>query len=219
VTVATEDVSGNTIVTGAPATMKGRLVADAGVRSAIPSGIDVVATAARPGGTVLSSGSGPAFELDDLSEPFTMRVEGLPDAWAVKSIVVNGSDVTDTKIALAPNQEAEAQIVLTNRVTTIDGTVIAGGQPAPAEVVVFADDPAKWTYPSRFVRTITADDKGRFRINGLPPAERYLALAVEYLEDGEHYDPEFLERLRVSAVPFMLNESERPVLALGVFER
>jgi hypothetical protein len=219
VTVVTEDVSGNTIVTGAPATMKGRLVADAGVRSAIPSGIDVVATAARPGGTVLSSGSGPAFELDDLSEPFTMRVEGLPDAWAVKSIVVNDSAVTDTKIALAPNQEAEAQIVLTNRVTTIDGTVIAGGQPAPAEVVVFADDPAKWTYPSRFVRTITADDKGRFRINGLPPAERYLALAVEYLEDGEHYDPEFLERLRVGAVPFMLNESERPVLALGVFER
>ena len=86
-------------------------------------------------------------------------------------------------------------------------------------MIVFADDPAKWTYPSRFVRTTTADDKGRFRINGLPPAERYLALAVEYLEDGEHYDPEFLERLRVGAVPFMLNESERPVLALGVFER
>ena len=64
--------------------------------------------------------------------------------------------------------------------------------------------------PSRFVRTASADDKGRFRISGLPPAERYLAVATDYLEDGEHYDPEFLERMRDAATPFSLDDAETP---------
>src|SRR6185503_19536458 len=67
VTVVNDDVTGNTIVTGRPATMKGRFVADAGVVGAIPDAL-LVATAARPGGTVLASGSGKTLELDDLSE-------------------------------------------------------------------------------------------------------------------------------------------------------
>ena len=218
-TVLNDDVPGNTIVTGRPAIIKGKLVADAGVTGRIPTGLEVIATAARDGGPVLSSASGPAFEVGDLSEPFTLRVYGLPDSWAVKAIVVNGSDVTDTKLTLAANQDAEAQIVLTNRVTAITGTVSPDGQPAKAEVVVFAADTAKWSYPSRFVRTTSADDKGRFRITGLPPGERYLAIAADYLEDGEQYDPEFLERMRDHAIEFSLNEADSHTLELKVVAR
>lgn len=222
--VDSDDVSGITLVTGTPATMKGRFVADAGVigmTDRVIGMIDglVVATAARAGGTVLSSGSGPAFELDDLSEPFTLHVESLPGGWTVKAIVVNGSDVTDSKIMLAPNQEAEALIVVTNRLTAVTGTVSPGGQSAKADVVVFAADASKWSYPSRFVRTVSADDKGRFRITGLPPAERYLAIAADYLEDGEHYDPEFLERMRDAATEFSLTDGETRTLELKVLER
>jgi hypothetical protein len=133
--------------------------------------------------------------------------------------VVNGSDVTDAKVALAGNQEAEAVIVLTNRLTRVTGTVLAGGEPVKADVVVFAADSAKWSFPSRFVGTASADDKGRFRISGLPPSERYLAVAVDYLDDGEHYDPEFLERMRGNAVEFSLDDAESPALELTVMER
>jgi hypothetical protein len=162
---------------------------------------------------------GPSFELDDLLEPFTLRVEDLPDGWTVKAIVINDADVTDTKISLAPNQEAQAEVVLTNKVTSLTGTVSAEGQPAKAEIVVFAADSSKWSYPSRYVRTTTADDKGRFRITGLPPAERYLAIAADYLDDGEHYDPEFLERMRNTATEFSLGESETRALELMVLAR
>jgi hypothetical protein len=218
-TVASDDVSGNTVVTGKPSTMKGRFVADTGVVGAIPDGLSVIATAARAGGTVLSSGSGRVFELDDLWVPFTLRVEGLPDNWAVKAIAVNGADVTDSKVSLAANQEAVATIVLTNRVTVVSGTVNASGPAPQAAVVVFAADASKWTYPSRFVRTTSADEKGRFRITGLPPSERYLAVAADYLEDGEHFDPEFLERARDAATPLALNDGESLVLDLKVLER
>ena len=120
-TVLNDDVTGNTIVTGRPATLKGRFVAEAGVAGPLPEAL-LVAAAARPGGTVLASGSG-SFELDDLTEPFTLRVEYLPDGWGVKSIVVDGADVTDAKVDLAATHEAEAQIVLTKRLTRITGTV------------------------------------------------------------------------------------------------
>src|SRR5688572_12914400 len=151
VTVVSDDVTGATIVTGRPPTIKGRFVADAGVVGAIPEGL-LVATAAR--GTVLASGSGPIFELDELSEAFTLSVEYLPDGWAVKAILVNGADVTDSKLALPVNEEAEAQVVLTNRLTRITGSVSAESLPVKAEVVVFAADSSKWSYPSRFVRTV-----------------------------------------------------------------
>jgi hypothetical protein len=198
--------------------MKGRFVGDAGVVGAMPDAM-LVATAARSGGTVLASGSGKTFELDDLSEPFTLHVESLPDGWGVKSIVVNGMDVIDAKVDLAANQDAEVQVVLTNRLTRITGSVSADGQPVKAEVVVFPADSAKWSYPSRFVRTVSADKQGRFRINGLPSSERYLAVATDYLEDGEHYDPEFLERMRSSAVEFSLGDVESRAVELKVVER
>jgi hypothetical protein len=216
--VGNEDVSAPAVVMGRPATMKGRFVLDAGVVGRVPGGL-LVATAARAGGTVLSSGEGEPFELKDLSEPFTLHVEKLPDGWRVKTIAVDGSDVTDTKIALPQNHVAEAQVVVTNRVTTITGTVSAAVPLTNAEIVIFPEDAGKWSYPSRFVRRATADERGRFRITGLPPAEGYLAVATDYLEDGEHYDPEFLERVRDAAARFSLAEAETRTLELKVLER
>ena len=84
---------------------------------------------------------------------------------------------------------------------------------------MFAADAAKWSYPSRFVRTVSADDKGRFRITGLPPSERYLVVAADYLEDGEHYDPEFLERMREPATSSPSTTRETRALELKVLER
>jgi hypothetical protein len=101
----------------------------------------------------------------------------------------------------------------------VSGTVRAESKPLGADVVVFSADTAKWSYPSRFVRTARADEQGRFRIAGLPPGERYLAVAPDYLEAGEHDDPEFLERMRAVAIEFFFDGAERRVLELTVVER
>jgi hypothetical protein len=85
-------------------------------------------------------------------------------------------------------------------------------------VVVFAANAAKWMHPSRFIRTVSVDDKGRFRIAGLP-AERYLIVAADYLEDGEQFDPEFLEGMRNAATEFSLSEAETRDLDLKVLAR
>jgi len=75
--------------------------------------------------------------------------------------------------------------------------------------VVFPDDVARWSYPSRYVRTARANERGHFRISGLPPNERYFAVAVDFLEEGEEQDPQFLERLRSQAMTFSLREGEQ----------
>jgi hypothetical protein len=41
-----------------------------------------------------------------------------------------------------------------------------------------------------------------------------MALAVEYLEDGQHTDPEYLAQMRGYATPFQIGDGERRVLNL-----
>ena len=75
--------------------------------------------------------------------------------------------------------------------------------------MVFPDDVNRWSYPSRYVQTARANERGQFRISGLPPNERYFAVAVDFLEEGEEQDPQFLERLRSQAMTFSLREGEQ----------
>ena len=90
---------------------------------------------------------------------------------------------------------------------------------ADATVVIFTDDESKWTYPSRFVRSVRANEDGTFQIRGLPPGLDYRAVAVDYLEDGEETDPEFLKRMRDRAARFSLREGERRAIDLRLIER
>lgn len=84
---------------------------------------------------------------------------------------------------------------------------------AALAVVVFPEDPTKWTAQSRHLATVRPDQNGQFRLETLPPAD-YLAIAVEYLEDGDSGGPEFLNRVRDMATRFTLGEAESKSLSL-----
>ena len=55
-------------------------------------------------------------------------------------------------------------------------------------------------------------------MKGLPPGD-YLALAVEYLEEGRDRDPEFLQEMRPSGTSFALGDGERKALSLKIVRR
>ncbi len=61
-----------------------------------------------------------------------------------------------------------------------------------ATVVIFPADQQRWTYASRFVRTLRPDTNGRYSTKSLPPLDDYLIIAVQNLESGQGSDPEFL---------------------------
>jgi hypothetical protein len=157
--------------------------------------------------------------MGSLSEPFHLAVDGLPDEWVVKQITVNDTDALDGVVELSPGQQAVARLVLTDRVTEVAGVVPTIDQTSPAVIIVFPENSSKWGHRSRYVRRAEADARGNFRIVGLPPGERYLAFATDYLEEGEHRAPEFLTGIWNLAMPFSLAEAERRMLDLKVVER
>ena len=136
--------------------------------------------------------------------------------------MLSGTDVTDSALDFRGNTENSGlQIIVTDKVSDLDGkvTTAKGEITRDYTVVVFPDDPAKWVFPSRFVKTARADQQGQFRIKALPPDDRYLAVAVDYLEDGEGTDPQFLEQIKSRATRFTIAEGEAKSLDLKVVNR
>jgi len=214
-----DELTGVTLVTGRPATVRGTIVADAGVSRAVPAGLRVVAFSERESNTVLDSGDGVKFEIGMLNEPFRLMVDELPEGWAVKALTVHDMDALDRAVELAPGQQATARVVLTTRVTEVSGVVRAADSFSSPSVIVFPQNAEKWGHRSRYIRRVDADADGNFAILGLPAGEQYLAFATDYLDDGEHLDPEFLNGILNVATPFTLDDGEKRSLELKVVER
>lgn len=217
--VDSDELTGVTLVTGRPATLRGTIVADAGVSRPVPGSLTVVAFSERESNTVLDSGDGVKFEIGMLNEPFRLMVDELPEGWGVRAITVNDMDALDRAVELSPGQQATARVVLTNRVTEVSGVVTATDPFNPRSVVVFPQNAEKWGHRSRYIRRVDADASGSFAILGLPPGEQYLAFATDYLDSGEHLDPEFLSGILNIATPFTLDDGEKRALELKVVER
>ena len=221
--VGAADLTGVTITTSAGGTIEGSFVRDAGVTQPVPTGLGVESRSVV--GNSMRMNQGPStFRLMGLTTPVRLQVTQLPESWAVKSILVDGVDMVDQPIEVKNGRTASVRIVLTDRVTELTGTVATPSSADGRErrrdrtVVVFSAEPAKWTSPSRYLRIVRADERGAFRLAGLPGDERYLAVALDYLEDGEGTDPEFLERMRERATSFSLSEGERKAIALRVVD-
>jgi hypothetical protein len=218
IVVEGDELTGVTLVTGRPATVRGTIVTDSEVSRA-PGGLRVVAFSDRESSTVLDSGTGAKFEIGSLNEPFRLMVDELPGNWSVKALTVDDMDALDKAIALSPGQQAVARIVLTSRVTEVRGVATANDPASARSVVVFPANAEKWGHRSRYIRRVDADADGNFAITGLPPGEQYLAVATDYLDSGEHLDPEFLSGVRNVATPFTLDDGEKRTLELKVVER
>ena len=140
----------------------------------------------------------------------------LPDGLMLSAIEADGVDVTDKPIDLLRGAAPDIRIVLTTRVTEVRGTVMNDGKPLGSRsVVIFPDNSERWTFPSRYIALADADYQGRFTIRRLPPEERYYAAAVATFDDGDQYDPDFLNGLRQRAVTFTLRPGEQTTLTVN----
>ena len=68
---------------------------------------------------------------------------------------------------------------------------------------------------SRYLASARPDQQGRFEVTKLPPGT-YLAVALDYLEDGQGSDPEFLQQMRPYATPIQLGDGEQKNVTLQV---
>ncbi len=224
VTVGGEDLSNVVIVTSKGATASGRVIFEDGSK---PTSITSIRVSAGPiesdGPGVSFAGPGGVkadgtFELKGLSGARIIRAVNLPSGWMLKSVRVNGNDVTDTGIEFKAGESINGiDVTLTSKLTEVNGTVTDGSQPVKDyTIVVFADEPQKWALPStRYVTGSRPDQEGRFQIKSLP-AGGYYAIAVDYLAQGEWNDPDVLERLKPRATSFSVTEGETKTLKLSL---
>ena len=107
------------------------------------------------------------------------------------------------------------QIVLSDRVTSVSGQLAdeKGSAISDATVVVFAADAEKWFDGSRYVRAARPDAQGQYTIKGLPPGD-YLAVAMDYVQDGMWNDPEYLESIRRYGQKLALTDGESRTISL-----
>ncbi len=207
VTVTGEDIAGLVIVASKGAKMTGHVSFDGAppptTRTenlrvfAQPVGGDSMPMFGGMPGRIGTDGK---FELTGLMGRRVIRAMGA-QGWFVKSVRVDGRDVTDSGIDFKGGDDiAGVEITLTTQMAEISGTVKGpDGKPArDYAVVVFPDDKDRWTPESRYFGQARPDQEGRFKVVGLPE-ETYLVAALEYVDGSDWRDPEFLDRLRESA--------------------
>jgi hypothetical protein len=139
-----------------------------------------------------------------------IRASGNMRGWSLKSVAINGRDVTDTPLELRAGQTlSNVAIVFTDAVTEINGTITnAQGAPVPEyTVLAFATDSTLWRPQARQIMTARPDQTGKFRIRGLPPGEYYLA-TVDPAEQGEWFEPAYLDEHRAGAARVTLGDND-----------
>jgi protocatechuate 3,4-dioxygenase beta subunit len=215
VNVAGEDISGLVVTGMRGAKASGTIRFEGGAKPEGITGIRINAPAvdadsspmpAFGANAVKDSG---AFEVEGLVGARLFRPLNLPKGWFLKSVTVNGEDVTDRGVEFKPGEDVSGiDIELTNRSSSITGSVTdeRGTALKDYTVVLFPEDQAKWTLPNnRWMSSARPDQEGRFRFNALP-AGAYYAIAVEYVAQGEWSDPEWLARAAKKATKVTLDE-------------
>jgi hypothetical protein len=131
--------------------------------------------------------------------------------WTLKSVLVSGQDVTDQPVDIKPGQNVDnVTIVLTDRSTDVTGTVrdVKNAPMTAITVIAFSTDQQYWRAQSRQIQAVRTDSTGAYRLRGLPPGD-YFIVAADGVEQGEWFDPAYLEQARAGAARLTVREGDK----------
>jgi hypothetical protein len=139
-----------------------------------------------------------------------LRTQSAPRGWMLKSATVNGRDVIDTPFELRSGEALSGVgLVFTDKLTTVSGT-ITDSQTNPITdytLLAFPDDESLWRPQSRQIMTARPDQNGTYQIRGLPPGS-YHIVAVDPAEQGEWFEPAYLEAHLSGSTRLQLTEGD-----------
>ncbi len=151
------------------------------------------------------------FTIDGVSVgTHLFRVNGGLRGWNLKTVTVDGRDTTDIPIAVRSGQKINNVVVtFTDKVNEINGSVTdAQGNPVTEyTVLAFSTNNAVWRPQSRQIATARPDQTGMFKIRNLPAGDYYV-VTVDPSEQGEWFDPGYLDQHRGGASRVTLGEGD-----------
>jgi protocatechuate 3,4-dioxygenase beta subunit len=137
------------------------------------------AVLARPDGLFSLSGITPGEYVLDIPPIITHEF-----GWMVTSVTMDGREVADSPIHLAPDTITNVTVTLSNRPADLSGRVTdAQGRPqSDLTLVVYSADRRHWYRGSRRLQQALPDARGNYRLGGLAPGEYWLAAISGGLE-------------------------------------
>lgn len=216
-----DDLANVVIATSKGTSASGRVIYEGGSKPRVntlrifASSADADEPVMLPGGSSSVTEEG-TFEINGLAGQRLFRVSNVPAGWVLEAVRLNGTDITDSGIDMRPGQPVTGlEVVLTSMTTEVSGSVQAGNDAATDyTVVIFSEDPAKWTAPTaRHIASARPNQNGQFEVKNLPAGD-YYAVALEYIAQGDWFNPDILEQLRTRATRFTLDKGEAEVLNL-----
>jgi hypothetical protein len=136
------------------------------------------------------------FTLDGIPLGSISITAQVPRGWTLKSVIVDGRETIDAPLDVRAGQRLTgASLVLTDRQSELNGTVTdSQGRPLTEfTILAFPTDSTLWRPQARQIMTARPDQNGTFQIRGLPPGEYFLAV-IDPQQQGEWFDPAFLEQ-------------------------
>jgi hypothetical protein len=130
--------------------------------------------------------------------------------WTLKSVTADARDITDAPVDLRSGQQlSNVVITFTDKTSEINGTISTDrGDPASEyTVLAFPTDTSYWRPQSRHIMTARPDQTGTFRIRGLPAGD-YWVTTVDPAEQGEWFEPAYLDEHRLAAVRVTVGEGD-----------
>lgn len=133
-----------------------------------------------------------------------------PGSWSLKSAIVDGRDTIDRPFEVrAGDAITGVDLTFVDRQSEITGTVTDAQGLAVTEwtVLAFPADSALWRPQARQIVTARPDQTGTFQLRGLPPGDYYV-VTIDPAEQGEWFEPAFLEQHRGAATRIRLGEGD-----------
>lgn len=120
------------------------------------------------------------------------------DGWALASLVVDGQDIADDVLDVGDVDLRDATVTVSNRFSTLSGTVANDADLDRARVMVFPADRSLWPHAdrpnARRSRSVETTSEGSYRLDRVPPGD-YFVVATDDTSDGDWRIPESLDRL------------------------
>lgn len=128
----------------------------------------------------------------------------------MKSVYVDGRDVTDLPLEVKGDNVSSINVIFTDKISSLAGAVrdARGNGVGNVSVIAFPSDPKLWSPQSRHIMTARTDATGAYRLTAVPPGDYFVA-AVEDVEPGEWFDPEFLDQIKDEATKVKVDEGEQ----------
>ncbi|HVD92216.1 MAG TPA: carboxypeptidase-like regulatory domain-containing protein [Vicinamibacterales bacterium] len=157
-----------------------------------------------------------SFVLTRLSGTYIIRPSRTAPGWTLKSVLLNGDDITDKPVEFRSEDSGHLQVVLTRRASSLEGTIKdrQGKIVDDYAVVLFSSNRADWIMESSRMHIAYPRPDSRFRMDAVRPGRYWVVAIPRQRAGGWIFTAKGLDAIVNDATDIVIGDDERRVVEL-----